>query len=110
MARKLERFELNETITIDDVINGGRFGEVLNVTTEGLMVMTEKEIPTQSIYQLRLNLPVAINGSTIIELGADCLWCRQTENFHRHWAGLHIIDASDEAMAQLEQLIEHYKK
>ena len=74
------------------------------------MVMTDQEIPTQSIYQLSLQLPVAIKGSSTIELGADSLWCRNVENFNRYWTGLHIIDASDLALAQLEELIAHYSK
>jgi hypothetical protein len=110
MPRKLERFELNQTITVDDVINGGQFGELINVTVEGLMVITDKEIPTHSIFQLSLKLPIEIEGSNTVELGADCLWCRKVENFHRYWSGFHIIDASDTALAQLEELIAHYSK
>jgi hypothetical protein len=110
IERKLERKELSQRIPIIDTINGGEFGELVNVTVEGLMVMTEKEIPTQSIYQLSLQLPVEIEGSKTVELGADSLWCRNVENFNRYWTGLHIIDASDQAMAQLEYLITHYSK
>lgn len=109
-SRKHHRIELNQAIIITDTINGGRFGELINVTVEGMMVITEKEIPTQSIYQLSLQLPLEIEGSNTVELGADCLWSRKIENFHRFWAGFQIIDASDQAMAQLRQLINHYAK
>lgn len=108
--RKLERFELNQTIEIEDMINGGKFGELINVTVEGLMIITDTEIPTQSIFQLALKLPVEIEGSNSVQIGADCLWCRKVENFHRYWSGFHIIDASDQALAQLETLISHYSK
>ena len=110
MSRSQERVELSQSIEIVDVINGGIFGELVNITTEGLMVMTEKDIPTHAIYQLSLKLSTPINNSDTIELGADCLWCREEENFKRHWAGLHIIDASDSAVSQIQTLIEHYKK
>ncbi len=108
--RKRERIELNQPITIADTINGGDFGELINVTVEGIMVITDKEIPTDSIYQLSLQLPVNLEGSDRVQLGADCLWCRKAENFHRYWAGFHIIDASDQALRQLETLIAHYAK
>lgn len=110
IERKHERKELDRTIAITDLINGGNFGEVVNVTVEGMMAITDKEIPTNSIYQLALKLPIEINGSDVVEIGADCLWCRKVENFHRYWAGFQIIDASDAAMAQLEELIAHYAK
>ena len=108
--RKLERKELNQPITIIDTINGGDFGELVNVTIEGMMLITDKEIPTHSIFQLALQLPVDIQGSQSIELGADCLWCRKVENFHRYWAGFHVIDLSPKAKHQLEELIDHYSK
>lgn len=108
--RRLERKELNQTITVKDVINGGDFGELVNITVEGMMLITDKEIPTHSIFQLSLHLPFEINASQTIEVGADCLWCRKIENFHRYWAGFHIIDLSAEAALQLDELIVHYSK
>jgi hypothetical protein len=81
MARKLERREINQTIEVIDVINGGTFGELINITVEGLMVMTETEIPTQSIYQLSIKLPVDLHGSYTVELGADCLCAVKTKIF-----------------------------
>jgi PilZ domain len=108
MARKLERKELNQTVVIHDMINGGIFGELVNITTEGLMVMTDREIETQAIFQLALQLPEQLEGSDQLILGADCLWCRRAENFHRYWAGFQIIDASEQALAQIEALINLY--
>jgi hypothetical protein len=110
MARKLERKELNQAIVIIDKINGGVFGELVNITTEGLMVMTDREIETQAIFQFALQLPEPIKGGDQIIVGADCLWCRSAENFSRYWAGFQIIDASEEAVAQLEVLLEQYAR
>lgn len=108
--RRRERKELSHTIEILDVINGGVFGELVNVTVEGMMAIVDREIPTQSIFQLSFQLPEKINNSDRVELGADCLWCRKADNFHRFWAGFQIIDASDDAIQQLEILIEKYTR
>ena len=110
MTRKLERIELSETIRLVDIINGGDFGELVNITLEGMMIITDHEVPTHSIYQLSLQLPDPISGSNTLELGADCLWCRKAENFHRYWAGFHIIDISDQAISQLKTLLTRYAK
>lgn len=110
MSRKLERVELNQTIIVTDTITAKRFGELVNVSAEGLMIMTDNEIATHSIFQLCIKLPTEITGHDTIELGADCLWCRKAENFTRYWAGFQIIDASDEAVQQINQLIAHYQK
>ncbi len=110
MTRKLERRELTQSITVNDTINGGVFGELVNITTEGLMVITDREIESQAIFQLALQLPEPLGGSDMLVLGADCLWCRRAENFYRYWAGFQIIDVSDHAVQQIEALIDLYAK
>ncbi len=110
MTRRLERKELIQPIAVNDTINGGRFGELVNITAEGLMIITDREIETQAIFQLALQLPEALAGNDTLVLGADCLWCRRAENFYRYWAGFQIIDASDHAVEQIEALINLYAK
>lgn len=110
MTRRLERRELTQAIAVNDTINGGAFGELVNITTEGLMVITDREIETQAIFQLALQLPEPLAGSDMLVLGTDCLWCRRAENFYRYWAGFQIIDASDHAIEQIEALIDLYSK
>jgi hypothetical protein len=106
MTRKLERRTLSKTIYITNQITGQTFGELINITTEGLMIISDNEIETGSIFQLELTLAEPIEGETKIELGADCLWCRKVENFTRYWGGFQIIDASEKAVQQVELLID----
>lgn len=108
MARKLERRTLSKTIVIKDQITGKVFGELINITTEGLMIISDHEIETGSIFQLVLHLSEPVEGETTIELGADCLWCRKVENFTRFWGGFQIIDASEKAISQIDILIEYF--
>ncbi|MBL4826957.1 MAG: PilZ domain-containing protein [Spongiibacteraceae bacterium] len=108
--RKLERKKLSQPIIITNQISGKDFGELVNITTEGMMLITDKEISTHSIFQLSIVLPCNPQDKETVEVGADCLWCRKVENFHRYWAGFHIIDISAQATQQLENLISHYSK
>ena len=106
--RRKPRKTLNQPIAVHDVIEDRRFGELINVTTEGMMIMTDRLVPTQSIYQLAILLPTPLLGHDRVELGVDCLWSRQGEHYNRYWAGFQIIDASDTAIAQLEALIDRF--
>ncbi|MFA7553691.1 MAG: PilZ domain-containing protein [Spongiibacteraceae bacterium] len=110
IERKHPRTELNQPILVVDIINGVNLGELVNVSVDGIMILSKQAVPIQSIYQLTLQLPIEIAGRNRIDLGADCLWCRQAEDPHRYWAGLQIIDISDEAIAQLEALIACHAK
>ena len=106
--RKLERREINRTVRIRDVIANALVGELVNITTEGMMLISDREVTTNSIFQLRLELPEPINNFTTIDVGVDCLWCRTADNFGRFWSGYQIIDASPAAIATIEALISNY--
>ncbi|HUH36304.1 MAG TPA: PilZ domain-containing protein [Spongiibacteraceae bacterium] len=108
--RRRERAEPAGNIAVLDSINGGVLGELINISVDGLMLMTAREIATQSILQLSLQLPAPLLGSGTIELGADCLWCRKAEDQQHYWAGFQIIDASDEAVRQIETLIQQHAR
>jgi hypothetical protein len=108
MARKLERRTLSKSISITNQLTGEAFGELINITTEGLMIISDEDIETGSIFQLVLNLAEPIDDEMSIELGADCLWCRKVENLTRFWSGFQIIDASEKAVQQIEALIDSF--
>ena len=108
IERKHPRIEINQTIKVTDVINGGDFGELVNVTIEGIMLITKREIAVNSIYQFSMALPFELEGINTLTLGANCLWCSDLANIRRFWTGFQIIDPSDIARAQIDQLITHY--
>jgi hypothetical protein len=106
--RKLQRQELNTTILIRNSMTRELVGELVNITVEGLMIISDQEMSTNSIFQFSLELPEAINGQSSIDLGVDCLWSRSAENFNRHWSGYQIIDASPDALVTIDALISGY--
>ncbi len=110
MTRRQERRELNQPVNLHDCINGGQFGELVNITSDGFMALTDCEHSPRSIYQLELKLPIALEGQHSLQLGADCLWCRPAGSPGRFWCGFYIIDISERALKQLEQLILLYGK
>ena len=108
MRRKEERIEINQSILIEDIISGTPFGSLVNISTSGIMIMTGRALETHAIFQLALKLPTPVNNSKQIVIGADCLWSRQEAG--QHWAGLQIIDASEEAIAQIKILMQNFSK
>lgn len=106
--RKLERQELNTSILIHNAMTGELVGELVNLTVEGLMIMSDHEMSSNSIFQFRLDIPDLPGTRGNIEIGVDCLWSRPAENFNRHWSGYQIIDASAEALQTIDALINAY--
>jgi hypothetical protein len=107
--RKLPRHVLSGPVNVYDRASQSFLGRLVNVHTEGLMIMGNHPFTADCIYQLDLQLPQAIDGCDMIPLGVDCLWSR-SEDTHVHWAGCKIIDASEEALNQIEKLIKFFSE
>ncbi len=103
--RQHERHELHKPIPVINVLDGQSMGALVNITVEGLMLLSNQPIECDRIYQISLSLPQEIIGHDFIELGVDCLWARGEEQYHRYWAGFQIIDASHTAIKLIENLI-----
>ncbi len=105
--RRSKRRQTVETVvTIMDRMSGDAVGRLVNITTEGLMLVNTSPLSTDTLYQVSLMLPEPINGVNEIELGMDCLWTSPTTaDADMYWSGCHIIDISDDMLVHLEQLV-----
>lgn len=106
--RRHVRIHLRHPVSALDLMTGRSIGEVVNITTEGLMLVMEESLESGGIYQLTLNLPEAVNGQNVINLGVECLWSNQAAVAKRFWAGFQIIDVSADAEKLITSLIDQY--
>ena len=98
--RRLERHEVTSQVDAVDRITGQPVGRLVDIHSEGLMLITGSQVEVGNIYQLSLKK----DGGIWLEVGVDCLWKNPANGEDRFWAGFRVIDASDEALAQLENL------
>jgi hypothetical protein len=108
--RKQARVELKQTVSAINALTNKPIGEVVNITTDGLMLLCNEVIKSNSLYQLRLNFNQAVDDVQHIDIGVDCLWCREAENMQSCWAGFQIIDIPDDGLLILQQLINSYSQ
>ncbi len=106
--RKSERKAINADVNIYDNINGLHVGLLVNVASEGIMVIADNEIEKDCIFQYELRLPMEVNHTDKIVVGVDCLWCQPADQKNKFWAGFHIIDISETDHATLEELIQEH--
>ena len=85
-------------------------GALVNITTEGFMLMSDTLIESNRIYSISLLLPDAMSGHKQVDLGTDCLWSRVEVEGGRYWAGFQIIDASRSALDRIEALIGEFSQ
>ncbi len=104
--RSLPRHRLSAPITVVDRNRNLTLGRLVDLHSEGLMLMGDQPLQVDHLYQLDLYLPQPLQGETLLQLGVDCLWTRCDEGAVMHWSGFQIIDLSERAARQIEELVE----
>lgn len=109
--RKHPRHALRDTVIVLDQSTGEPVGTVANLSLEGLMLVNNKPLHADSLYQLCLQVPEGLmpgQPAWEIRMGVDCLWNSPAENVTAatYWSGCQIIDISDTDFARIQQLID----
>lgn len=103
--RELERHTVNGDVDVYDGLRDLYIGRLVNIHTQGLMVVGDLGLEEDRIYTLDLHLPEPVNGQLVIQLGADCLWTREADLVGKYWVGFSIIDASPQAIESIRGLV-----
>lgn len=106
--RSHQRTKPEAVITIKNMVSGEPLGELVNITAEGLMLLTDEFIENGSIYQMVLYGTTFEGKQVEFNVGAECVWSRNAGTQDRFWSGYHIIDASQQAKEIIASLIEEY--
>jgi hypothetical protein len=104
--RELERYIIGGDVDVYDSLRDQYLGRLVNIHTQGLMIVGDVAVEEDHLYTLDLHVPEPVNGQLVIQLGADCLWVRDADLSGKHWIGFSIIDTSPEASASIRALVE----
>jgi hypothetical protein len=102
--RKTARKKISGDLPVRDINNNSLMGYLADLSTEGLMLVGESPVPVNGLFQIDIELPATINGTRVLHLGVECLWCRNADDPERFWAGFHLIDISPDDQRTLEAL------
>jgi hypothetical protein len=103
--RGLKRHQVTGVVEVYDRATQQYIGRLVNIHSEGMMLMGDQLLSIEKIYQLDLILAQHLDGVDKIQLGIDCFWVREAGDGSPHWAGCRIIDASDEALSMVDKLV-----
>jgi len=82
------------------------FGCLVDITTEGVMVISETPIEVDTSFHFRMDIPDEVRGATKVEFDARCKWCELGENSNFYDTGFQIEDISPDNVEILEFLLE----
>jgi len=104
--RRSPRIDATQSIQIFDLAHEAVLGNLVNISTGGLMLLTSEDVPMNHVFQLEMTIRFSDDSERSIQFGAESLWAQETATLGHQWVGFHIIDISEENQAVLDRMIE----
>ncbi|GAB3024915.1 PilZ domain-containing protein [Oleiagrimonas citrea] len=104
--RRAPRRRVGTAITVDNAISDERLGHIGNISSSGLMLISNKPLRADAIYQLRLTLPSRGQGEHTLEFGVHEQWSEAANVPGQYWTGFRIIAISESDALKLRKWIE----
>jgi len=106
--RKLQRRHLIYYLRVFNDETNEVLGHLINISPEGIMIMSEKPLETGKLFHLRMDLPADVFRKQLIEFDAESRWCRKDVNPEFYDTGFLIKNLNEEDARLIEKLIDDY--
>lgn len=95
--RRQTRRQADQSLFIYDSKTGTVMGRVADMTEQGVMVFSEKQVQPDTIFHCRIPLPKSMRGPDEITFEAQSKWCLLDEKTGMYHAGyeFHVITAEN---------------
>jgi hypothetical protein len=106
--RKTKRVHLIYYLRLFDNQTNDLVGHLVDITTDGIMMISEKPIQIGKDFSFKMHLPGNITGREEIDFEACCLWCRKDFNPDFYVSGYKIEKISPKELKTITALINSY--
>lgn len=107
--RSKKRTQLLYYLNVSETNTGQDIGRVVDITTEGMRLISEVPVPVNRIFNLTLTLPEVFDGKKTIEFDAKSVQSNQLENSDFFDTGLQILDISEAEQSIVTKLIDEFE-
>ncbi len=95
-------------VKVVDEESGRVLGRVVDITADGMMLVTREEIAAGRYFQLRINLPVMVHHRTDISVDAKAVWCSPDTNPAYFKVGFKFANLAGEDGFLLEDVMHRF--
>lgn len=88
-----------------DEESGRVMGRVVDITADGMMLVTNSEITPGRQFQVRITLPVMAHHRTDVTVDARAVWCNQDRNPSFYKVGFKFLNLPGEEGFLLEDVM-----
>lgn len=93
-SRRQPRRSVQGRVEVFDTITEEVVGQLGNVSMGGMLLIANRSLPDDALFQFRFNLPDGLGASRPLELGAHVLWKDRASAPGQFWVGLRFLGAS----------------
>ena len=104
--RRRERKHIVYYLAVFDRTTEKLIGHVVDITPEGLMVMSEEPIEINKQYDLKIQLFSLWTNTSDIEFNATCVWGKPSSNIDNYESGFKIENISQNDIDTIKKLVE----
>lgn len=104
--RSVARRHLIYYLRVFDTEANVLIGNLVDISTKGIMVVSDNKIPTGRPYRLKMVLPDTLEGSKEIEFDAESRWCHNDTNPDFYDTGFELIDPESTFLDAVDRLVE----
>jgi len=83
-------------------------GHLVDITPQGAMLISEAPLPTNTMFQLKMELSEDIADKPYLEFGAKSLWCQQDIDPHFYNTGFQLLDVPSQDVEIIQRIVEAY--
>jgi hypothetical protein len=106
--RLIKRRHLIYYLRVWDSGNQQFLGHVVDITEEGMMLISESEIPVGESYQLEIRLPELEGIGQPMRFTAVCRWSHNDINPSFYDSGFEFTEKEPSGIETLQKMIEEY--
>ncbi|SFM40549.1 PilZ domain-containing protein [Halopseudomonas yangmingensis] len=103
--RTMTRNAVSSSLEVFDLDSGEHLGRVVDLHSEGMMLLSERPLDLNRNWTLQVNLPMKLNGHSEFFASAESLWNRTSITGSQHWTGLQFTRLPDEARQCIERMV-----
>jgi c-di-GMP-binding flagellar brake protein YcgR len=104
-SRKRPRKNTPHVVNAIDVAAKHSLGRVVDITAEGMMLVTKEPLQIGERFTLQLNLPVMVQYRSEVEVEAVVRWTAPDNNPEFKRAGFQFVDIENEDGLLLEEVM-----
>jgi len=104
--RKVARRHLIYYLRVYDAKTGELLGNLVDISTRGIMLVSDNALPLDKEVLLRMVLPDTVEGSREVEFMAVSRWCKNDINPDFFDTGFELMDPSSNFLEVVDKLVE----